>query len=764
MGNNSQNNWLSHILRPRASSISVESCLNLATTDPSSPLDARPIVPLLEATQPLTVRCKHLATFSDICKTYKFTHLENIFFTVQDILDPTMPREARHGVFQFMLACIVGQYAELGMARVTFYSSLRNYNNWEDFDDMYRVLFALCKEGRDISGFEKNISKLLIHWLDVAIKQQPQKTTIIPYLSSILHLLTLVAKFNFALFEESEVTEMINATHRAFFASQHMNDRKACLEFTDIVVRYRFVPFDALTPFLEILASAVILIPPPAQQNKNASSWPIFLNLLRSHCAHNAVLTLCHFLDKQPSSSKVDAVQNIQIKGAITLLGETAWSSSSNGNGNGNSAASSPALGVVSTTTATTTAADMYTVSDSVILMYFRRAASKGNDAVIGYILKTLTLLLTSNTKLLSLMEWDAVWDIVDVCTRHILKITDNNSNNDVHLFDSKDDDNDGSSIYHFSQFSRVMIQAYLNKSYTGPVIRWMQVLYQLRGYCNDVTATILLDYYVQEHSLLPSTENWLKTLEEITTTFYIHATEMHKVRLAMLGIVADVCAAVKDFYSEVMYETIVIPMMKTLPLETDTDIRQTAIDLLVSSLSDCQSDTIFDALVGILKDCAQCRCLSKKELASMAAAAAQAAQAANTTTTPSAISTPRLTHLRKPPLPHHSSSSSSSSTTSQHHHPQQSAASFVTEMTNESDKGCLGVSAMCGLSDLFQNLLLASNGKLCSKTFGIITEIANDESDLFCPFGGPKLVALDLLLRFRCPTNHHIYLTDDSK
>ncbi|CAO3657279.1 unnamed protein product [Mucor hiemalis] len=631
-----------------------------------------------------------------------------------------MPREARHGVFQFMLACIVGQYAELGMARVTFYSSLRNYNNWEDFDDMYRVLFALCKEGRDISGFEKNISKLLIHWLDVSIKQQTE--AVIPYLASILHLLTLVAKFNFALFEEAEVTEMISATHRAFFASRHINDRKACLEFTDIVVRYRFVPFDALTLFLDILASAVILIPASTPvSNHNVSSWPIFLNLLRSHCAHNAVLTLCHFLDKQPS--KIDA-QNIQIKGAITLLGETAWNKASN--------TSTAAAG-------TTTAADLYTVSDSVILMYFRRAATKGNDTVNGYILKTLTLLLTSNTKL-SLMEWDAVWDIVDVCTRHILKITDNNSNNDVHLFTPTDKD-DGSSIYHFSQFSQIMIQNYSNNTYTGPVIRWMQVLYQLRGYCNDVTATILLEYYVKEHSLLPSTENWLKTLEEITTTFFIHAFEMPKVRLAMLGIVADVCSAVKDFYSEVMYETIVIPMMKTLPSETDIDIRRTAIDLLVSSLSDCQSDSIFDSLVTILKDCAQCQCISKKELETMAAAAAAAATAA-----------PRLTNIRKSPH------------ANQQHQQQHSATkSFVTEMIDD-EGGCIGVSAMCGLSDLFQNLLLASNGKLCSKTFDIITGIANDESDLFCPFGGPKIVALDLLLRFRCPTNHHVYLTDDSK
>ncbi|KAI9475874.1 MAG: hypothetical protein EXX96DRAFT_526670 [Benjaminiella poitrasii] len=596
-----------------------------------------------------------------------------------------MPREARHSVFEFMLACIVGQYSDLGMARVTFYASLRNYTHWEDFGDMYKVLFALCKGGRDISGFEKNVSKLLIHWLDMALLQivpsQPQQQTPIPYLSDLMHLLTVIAKFNFALFEEDEVTQMILAAHKAFFSSQHLGDIQACLEFTDIVVRYRFVPFEALTPFLDIVAASSILLSPDAKITKSGhivSCWPIFLNLLRSHCAHSAILTLCRFLDKQPSRS--DSKENMLIKGAITLLSETAW-------GRTNRMGS-----------------ESYMVSDSVILMYFKRAAAKGNDEINGIILKSLILLIKSPENNLSLMDWDAVWDIVDAITNYIKKITDNNSNSDVDLF-NVNAKSTSSCIHQFACFSQTVIQLYRDKNYKGPLNRLMNVLYELRAYCCDDTASILLNYYVTEHLLLPSSEHWLKLLQEVTSTFYIHAnpsTTTATIRLTMLTIVNNVCTSVKDFYSEEIYEAVVIPVTQKLPMETDPDIRQLAIDLTVSSLSDCQNESIFEKMLVILRECAKCRCITADEQ-----------------------------HQ------HHSS-------------------------LNNKLSSSLRVPAMCGLSELFENLLLASNSKFCEKTFNMITDIANDRSDLACPYGGPKIIALDLLLRFRCLTNHHLFLVDD--
>ncbi|KAI8642885.1 hypothetical protein BD408DRAFT_415787 [Parasitella parasitica] len=755
------NHWLSNILRSRASSVSVESCLNLSAKDPSQPLDARPVLPLLEPSQPLTSRCKHLAVFSDICKSYRFTHLENVFFTVQDILDASMPREARHGVFEFMLACIEGQYTDLGMARVTFYASLRNYIYWEDFSDMYRVLFKLCKEGRDISGFEKNVAKLLIYWIDTALQQSNTSKAAVPHLNDLLHLLTSIAKFNFALFEEDEVTQMISATHKAFFATLDLGDLVACLDFADIVVRYRFVPFEALPLFLEMLSASVMLLP---EEQQNTKSWPIFYNLLRSHCAHSAILTLCRFLDKEPS--KVDA-ENILIKGAITLLSETAWGKSETGS-------------------------EVYMVPDSVILMYMKRAANRENDGINGTILQCLTGLVNSTEITPSLMEWEALWDIVDVITAHILRITDNNSNSDIKLFSVADSAASSIiSVRHFAEFSHVIVQLYQDKRYKGPIIRFMQVLYQLRAYCCDNTGSILLDYYVTEHSFLPSTENWLQLLQQLTNTFFIHAnpaTTTSALRVTMLDIVADVCTSVKDFYSEVLYETIVIPMMQKLPLETDTSIRQHAIDLLVSSLSDCQNDTIFDKLMPILKDCAQCHCVSPEDQQQQQHHHHHQHHHLNLNhnhhTANSKLSSVRRAHSPHSPQTYRQSSTStvtatatvtSSSSSSiatitaasvAQKQPSTTSSSFISNTTIDeffSGGSCMGVPAMCGISELFENLLFVSNAKLCSKTFNIITEIVNDHSDLSCPYGGPKIVALDLLLRFRCPTNHHVYLIEDN-
>ncbi|KAI8367896.1 hypothetical protein EDC96DRAFT_506444 [Choanephora cucurbitarum] len=693
--------WFSNILRPRASSISVEACLNLSSRDPSQPLDARPVLPLLEVNQPLASRCKHLQAFSDICKNYRFTHLENVFFTVQDILQPNMPQEARHTVFEFMQACIMGQYADLGMARVTFYALLRSYTVWDDFNDMYRVLFALCKGGRDISGFEKNVCKLLIHWLEMAIEHQPsqQQQQTIPYLSEILHLLTVICKFNFALFEDDEVTQILLAVHQAFFSSHQPGDRQACLEFTDIVVRYRFVPFEALTPFLDMLASSVILLPPNSTAKSTIACWPIYQNLLRSHCAHSAILTICRFIDQEPSKKD----ENVLIKGAMRLLSETAWGKNKTG-------------------------VETYMLSDSVILMYLKRAASKGTDTTHGTILECLMALVESEDNDLGLMEWETVWDIIDLIVQYILKITDNNSNYDVDLFNLTSDAS--LCILQFSRFSQTVIRLLKNKLYKGPLIRFMQVLYELRGYCDDNTARLLLEYYVTEHSLLPSTENWLTLLQELTNMFFIHTnpnTTTSATRLLMLQIVSDVCASVKDFYSEDMYESIVIPMMQMLPKETDHAIRQLAIDLIVSSLSDCQNESIFERLVSILGQCTTCSCVTN-------------------VVQPKSRSHPQSLH------PHRSVANTSN---------------FVMDTASDAffknQTECTGVPATLGLSEVFENLLLASNGKLCQKTFAVLTEIANNPSDLACPYGGSRIVALDLFLRLRCPTNHHIYLIEDT-
>ncbi|CAO3582958.1 unnamed protein product [Absidia cylindrospora] len=743
-----------------------------------------------------------------------------------------MARDARHRVFEFMLACIIGQYENLGMARVTFYNSLRNYTNWDDFHDMYRVLYALCKGGRDISGFEKNISKLLISWLNITLQRvshyphrlllvahggaphpllasastslssattmdssnttttsadiiaHPTVTTTtatttstgssmaamattrtkvaaIPYLSDILHLLTVIAKFNFALFEEGEVTQMVVATQQAFYASNHADDITTCLAFCDVVVRYRFVPFDSLKPFLEIICGAVTL-PKDALPESSISYWSIYLNLLRSHCAHNAILTLCNFLEEQldPGTS----AENL-AEGAITLLTETAWG------GNHHQP----------------TGAETYKVSDTVLLLYFLRGVQQGgknNGVIHACVLKSLTILVANSEEdSIGLMDWDVIWDICDICTTFVLGMMDDSHK---HVFQDQlpDQHGDGATggngsgtegtdggdltynaVHQLGRFLGRIYKLYLVKRYKGPGGRFMQVLYALRRYASESSASILLDYYEMEHHFLPSSENWIELLLEITNTFFLSppSRTTTSIRSRVLSIVTYVCLAVKDFYSEDMYQRIVTPMMEHMAQEKEQLIRRKAIDLLVECLSDCQDENTYDTMLAILKDCSQCRCSTDDSAASsMGNANSPLATEYQHSGTGSNI------HQHSPLRRSQSHTKTKSTQPTRDYTMPRSAtatAAFgsISSLSTPSVHGqCTGIPGICGVVDLFEQSLRANYMGKCAKIYNVITEISYESGGLFCPFGGPKLLAVDLMLRLRCSPNHRIYVIEN--
>ncbi|KAI7862471.1 hypothetical protein BDF14DRAFT_1855114 [Spinellus fusiger] len=690
------NRWLSNLIRPRASSFSVETCLNLTDADPSTPLDARPLLPLLANTQALQIRCKHL---------------ENVFFTVQDILESPMPKEARHTVFEFMLACIHGQYDELGMARVTFYSSLKTRDQWEDFTDMYNVLFALCKGGRDISGFEKNIAKLLMTWITMALERMPSpppKNTPIDHLSNVLHLLTLTGKFNFAMFEELEVADMISVVRKAFQASSHLEDIYACMEFTDIVVRYRFVPFEALKTFLEILCESVVL-PEEDLPTGSLSVWSIFMNLLRSHCAHNAILTLCKFLDSP--------VVPVLAQGAMQLLSEAAW-------------------GVK-----VKTGAETYMVPDTVLLMYIKRATLQPEGLLHATILGCLSMLIENPENKLGLLEWDAIWDCVDNCTAYILTL-------DIPLKDILESKQDKTKhyepTYHFVLFLENITKQYSNKSYLGPLPRFMSVLYTLRNNIPEDMTGMLLDYYETEHVLLPSAENWLDLLLDVITTFFVPSTVSFLIRNRVLGIVKGVYDSVKDFYAEEMYIRIITPMMTKIAQETNTDLRQDAVNLLVNCLLDCQDAPCFDTMLSLLSDCARCRCFHEPKTQAQSLKEEVLLSGLRRSQSQSYPSSHRL-HSPLLNMPRSTTVSPASSP-------------MIPYVAKTDGYMCTGLSAANGFITIFGQFLYGDS-TACAKAFQAITDLANNSDDLMCPSGGVKLSVLDLLLRLRCPSNHRIYV-----
>lgn len=643
------------------------------------------------------------------------------------------------------------------MARVMFYSTLRNYENWDDFADMYRVLVALCKGGRDISDFEKNIGKLLTTWLDKALvlrrrssPEEEEEEGKKNFVSDILHLLTDICKFNFAMFEEKEVMDMIQAVKKAMLSSSStsdVRDIKACLGFADIVVRYRFVPFGALRDFMDMLCIATVL---PDEIIPDKSPWTIFTNLLRSHCAHNAILTLCKSIGspvtKEKDTNYQESTSTQVAIGAISLLTETAWGSIA----------------------AKANLADLYQVPDSVIITHFKRGAQHGNDIMRIRILESLMKMLEQKKdSSVALLEWETVWDICDICTLRLL--TNLNEQDKERLLQfpvsssvreegttSGDSKSNNSLADLLVRFLDHVYRKQTSKTYTGPIDRFMGVLYRLRYHISSDATHMLLNYYEAEHLLLPSSDGWIECLLDIVETFFIPSSLAPSVRLHVLSIVTNVCNAVKDFYLDDISERIVCRMMAGAARETHPEIRQKSIDLVVLALSDCQNQDTVDKLLDILRQCASCRCLgdmldSEHHEGEETADARRAAIRRSQTDPP--------THGEKYRTVQNAQSQST--TTS----PNRTSPTVPYESSQARDSThCTGVAAMCGLVELFEEQLKSTDAMTCLKLFKTITSIGFNTDDLVCPFGGPKIAVLDILLRLRCLENHHIYIAPDRK
>ncbi|RUP50207.1 hypothetical protein BC936DRAFT_139983, partial [Jimgerdemannia flammicorona] len=584
-----------------------------------------------------------LKELGSLFERYTFTRIDDVWVAVEDLLAANNV-EARHEAFNFMTACIEGQYGELGMARVVFYNAVRNHAIWDDFVPMFTVLFKLTKEGRDISLFEKNIVKLLASWLDSALRHAeilraaPSSTTAIkrhstsnvptprplslsqsainpvtapvPHLQPILNLITLVVKFNPANFEQRESTDLVHAIHRAFGSTRNPDDARFCINFLDVLVRFGSCPPPTLSDITDILCRTINwdAVAPPGDHTPpgQAHPWAVFQNLLRSHYAQNAVRIMCERLRK-PASLDRSAEEEAAVRGALTLLGRAVWE----------------------------TRVNLSMVMTNVVLLVSMRAAVARRWAVVDEeMLRWMNVLVDQKEGEISSMEWDVLLDIAEDLARYVLgtdrrrkeaaAITRDNSTGAIAADDDRDEyeaeddelmildtrdngaigevvagsNNVGNSnneqflciVASYSKFIFNLQYLHMSSSYEGSVPRYMALLHTLRRHLSGTSTIVLLDYYEREHLLYPSSEDWLTTLAEVTDTFYCrHRRSPRKTRLRVLQIVADIYMATKDFYSDDVLDRIVIPMVRGLARETEPEVTQQATDLVVQVMQECE-------------------------------------------------------------------------------------------------------------------------------------------------------------------------------
>ncbi|KAG0006101.1 Tuberous sclerosis 2-like protein, partial [Modicella reniformis] len=548
--------------------------LRLDSAKPSDPIDANEIVQqLMAGAGSSQSRLRTLDELSGIIQNYPFQHISELWMAVSDLLEAGVPHNARKAAWNFMISCIKGQFEDLGMLRAIFYQTIHNHEIWEDFDDKLQALKELTNDGRDVYGFEKNIVRLLVHWIASSFEQAKvaqhmsqqrlgmQKSTTslvtlsstpqlillqkpIPHFDTTMALLINVVRFNFVYFDELEIASLLDLLHTICINAPE--DTQHTIGFLDVIVRYGYVPAEGLPTFLKILCHTTL-----SDQFKD-QAWIITSNLMKSHSAHGAIHLLCLNLRPKDDSS-LSLAQTRVVQGSIRLLQRSVWGD---------------------------TPIDNLSVSYSTILWSLKKAVDFKSKEVDQDIIRSLGILLESTPRELGDLEYDIILDILERLSEHI---------HDKPVEDS------------------APAKPFIFRLGPTPSGQQQQPTNALQDAYGEDAMLLLLDYYYSEHQFYPYTPNWLERLRNLVQVSVIRE-KRPRVRSKALLIALDVYESSLDFFHDEIVTTVFMDVIKHLHSETDHALASQISALLINATR-IASEELFSKLLDQIVDCICCTC-----------------------------------------------------------------------------------------------------------------------------------------------------------
>lgn len=586
----------------------------------SRPIDTRLLVQELKKPHPLDGLIKLIRVLCEMVMNYTLSDMTEIWSCVSELLSPDKPVEARTVAFQFMISCIKGQHADnLGFLRVIFYDCIKSHNIPEDFEIKLLSLRQLCNDGRDISSFEKNLVKLLSKWVNETVQSLETQTQNIEKVSgesntiemsslsipsiptiestaeimeldfrsqsnypsrlqSVVSLLNNVVKFNFAQFEEHDITKLIEDISIACKKSKDVSDIICCLGFWDIVVRYGYVPTNSLKSYVEVLCYKV-----NQDGIVSQTSWRIMRNLLKSHSAYSAIKILCSNLE---NSEVVSFDTTSILRGSAMILGCAIWGNEE---------------------------IDSLSHTYYIVLSAMNKASKNYRDIKVhSEILTKINDLVMKYKRNISSLEWEIILDILENTCYHLIENEGTYGLDKKILDDSNETILDSIEVSGFiNSYRNLLFQIQLlhtTSSFGGPNSRFIDLIQKLRDYVSENTIVMLLDYYDSENALYPSSPDWLVMLVDVVNTFYIKKSTP-KIRRKVLKMAIDVYEITKDIYPDQLIEAVILPMIAKLPNENDLEISTCLMDFLITVVKEVPTRW-FSTLLKILIQCCRCICV----------------------------------------------------------------------------------------------------------------------------------------------------------
>ncbi|XP_077428180.1 tuberin isoform X3 [Vanacampus margaritifer] len=323
----------------------------------------------------LSTRIRTMNHICDLAKTKRFEEhaVAAVWKSVEDMLTPEQPPEARHAVLLLLKAIIQGQGEQLGALRAYFFKVIRDYQPCnEDLSDRLEVFKALTENGKDITYLEEDIARFVLLWMDIGLT------------SDFLHVLVNLVKFN-SCYLDQNVSIMVQKICLLCNRTTSSTDIEVALQVLDAVVCYNCLPSDSLCVFIVTLCHTVNV------KEFCESCWKLMRKVLGTHLGHSAIYRMCRIMEERVYMEDAPL-----LRGAVFFVGMALWG-----------AHRLPALKNTPT----------------LVLPSFYKAMSCANEVVSYEIVLSITRLIKKYGKELQVVTWDILLGIIERLLQQIQAI-----------------------------------------------------------------------------------------------------------------------------------------------------------------------------------------------------------------------------------------------------------------------------------------------------------------------------------------------------
>ncbi|XP_039630623.1 tuberin isoform X3 [Polypterus senegalus] len=341
---------------------------------PSEYIITLDIIKELTAENGMHNRIRVINHVCELAKTKKFEEhaVEAVWKSIEDMLQPDQPAEARHAVLQLLKAIIQGQGERLGPLRAYFFKVVKDYPSNEDLHERLEAFKALTENGKDITYLEEEIAPFVLMWMDVGLS------------ADFLQVLLNLVKFN-SCYLDQNVAEIVHKICLLCNRTTSSTDIEVSLQVLDAVVCYNCLPSESLCVFIITLCRTVNV------KEFCESCWKLMRKVLGTHLGHSAIYTMCRIMEDRAYMD--DAAL---LRGAVFFVGMALWG----------------AYRLITLKNTPTS-----------VLPSFYKAMTCANAVVSYEIVLSVTRLIKKYGKELQVVTWDILLNIIERLLQQIQKI-----------------------------------------------------------------------------------------------------------------------------------------------------------------------------------------------------------------------------------------------------------------------------------------------------------------------------------------------------